>query len=150
ANQVKDFSVEEISSIRDGNAHAISFEDGSSYNLTIDDIDLRREEKEGLAVANEGDITIALDLTITEDLELDGIAQEIKHIIQDLRKEMDLQVTDRIVVELNGDDKILKSLKLHATYIATETLADALDVNETIEDSIEMPNLSGFIKVTKV
>jgi len=91
--------------------------------ISLDDVEVRRSEKEGLTVANEGAVTAALDLRITEELKLEGLAREIVNRVQNLRKTVGLDVTDRIVLEYDLPDEIRRAVERHADYVARETLA---------------------------
>ena len=97
----------------------------------MDDIMVQREEREGLTVANDGDITVALDTRLDEALILEGWAREIVSKLQNLRKELDFEVTDRIHVEYEGPDEIGAAIEAQRDYIASETLALSLQSGQS-------------------
>ncbi len=97
--------------------------DGKSYEISIDDVDLSCVPKEGLAVSAEGSLVIGLDTKLDEDLLTEGLAREFVHTIQNLRKEMDLEVTQRIRIGYQGDDAIGTAVSQYQEYIKSETLA---------------------------
>ena len=120
----------QIENLRHGNIVTIQFDEGENLDLTLDDIEIRREEKPGLAVANEGEVTVALDLNLDHALELEGIAGEIKHAIQEKRKALMLAVTDRIQTTVAGTARIGEALAAHRDYLKTETLCEQLSFQE--------------------
>jgi len=96
---------------------------GKNIELTPEAIEIKREEKPGLKVLNEGTLTVALDTVVTRDLLLEGYARDLVRGIQNLRKESGLEVTDRIVLLLSGDSDLKDSASMFAAFIAGETLA---------------------------
>lgn len=77
----------------------------------------------GWLVASEGKLTVALDITITDDLRAEGIARELINRIQNIRKDSGFEVTDKIRVEIEQQEFVLPALKSFADYIASQTLA---------------------------
>ncbi len=126
ASVIAGLSGDEIDKLRHGNIVEVDIGDGEVLKLTAEDIEIRREEKPGLAVANEGDVTVALDLNVDGDLELEGIAREVVHTIQEQRKKLQLNVTDRISVRVEGAARLGLAVDAHREYIVSETLADNL------------------------
>lgn len=94
-----------------------------SLTLAAEDVLINRSEKEGLFVMNEGTLTVALDHTMSCELELEGLAREIVHQLQSLRKESGFEVTDRIEVSYDGDPRIGEAFTRFGEYIAGEVLA---------------------------
>ena len=101
-------------------------------------------------VANEGTITVALDVTISDELRKEGIARELVNRIQNLRKDSGFEVTDRIDVQLQKDDKIVNAVEANIAYIKAETLTEKLEIIEQIDNGIEIAfddvNTKLFIK----
>ena len=81
------------------------------------------EDIPGWLVANEGKITVALDITITDELRYEGIAREFINRIQNLRKDSGFDVTDKISVEIQKHDAVNEAVKKHIDYIGSQTLA---------------------------
>ncbi|WP_443606542.1 DUF5915 domain-containing protein, partial [Alistipes putredinis] len=81
------------------------------------------EDMPGWLVATEGKLTVALDITITDDLRAEGIARELINRIQNIRKDSGFEVTDKIRVEIEQQEFVLPALKSFADYIASQTLA---------------------------
>ena len=110
---------------------------GDTVSLTLDEVEIISEDIPGWLVANEGKITVALDITISDELRYEGIAREFVNRIQNLRKESGFDVTDKISVEIQRHDAINQAVEKHLDYIGMQTLArkinlvDALDQDST-------------------
>ena len=96
---------------------------GEPFDLGIDDLFLERQQKEGIFTQSEGELTVALDAHLTPELEQEGLARELINRIQQHRKEMDLEVTDRIQVNLEGSPTLMAAVSQYQDYIMAETLA---------------------------
>ena len=103
AVKIEALSMTEIQSILDGAALQMSYGDGE-FTLTEEGLAIQRIEKENLKVLNEGSLTIGLDSEITEELLEEGTVRDIVRSVQNLRKERELDVTDRIILKLFGSD----------------------------------------------
>ena len=101
--------------------------DGEVFPLGTTDVEITAEDIPGWSVATKGSLTVALDLTITPDLQSEGDARELVNRIQTLRKEAGLLVTDRITVAWSGPEKMNLSFNAFRAYICAEILADALE-----------------------
>jgi isoleucyl-tRNA synthetase len=121
-----------------GQPLAIKLSDGSAAEITADDLIIKREERQGLVAASENGVTIALETSLTEELEAEGMARELVSKLQNLRKENGFEVTDRIKVTYQTDERTAAMLAGFHDYIANEILAvefvtgngeTALDVN---------------------
>jgi len=113
--------------------------DGQPISLKEDDLLIQSEDIPGWLVATEGGITVALDINITEDLEKEGIARDIVNRVQNLRKDMGLEVQDKIKVQVeNNDETVIDSIKSNKDYICTETQALELEVVEKVADYREL------------
>ena len=99
--------------------------EGQEVELLRDDVEIIADTVPGLSVANDGALTVALDITLTEELTLEGIARELVSRIQALRKESGFEVTDRIELHIqrNGGGQMEKAVEVHADNIRSETLA---------------------------
>ena len=93
---------------------------------------------EGWLVANEGALTVALDVTITEELRREGIARELVNRIQNLRKDSGFEVTDRIDVKLQKDNQVVNAVNQNIDYIKTETLTEELEIIDQVNNGIEI------------
>lgn len=108
---------------------------GEPANILLSEVEIFSEDIPGWQVANEGRITVALDVTITDELRHEGIAREFVNRIQNLRKELGLNVTDKINLTIQHHDQVSDSIKIHAAYIATQTLANSIEVVQAISDA---------------
>jgi isoleucyl-tRNA synthetase len=90
-------------------------------------------------VASEGGITVALDVTITDELYNEGLARELVNRIQNLRKDSGLEVTDRILVQVKSTPQIAQSVADNLGYICAETLAERLDLVAHLSPSESIP-----------
>ena len=100
--------------------------DGSDHPLEPDDVTLVMRPLDGYEVEAEAGRAVALALDIDDDLRREGIAREIVHAIQAARKDAGLEVSDRIVLTLGGDDALLEAARTHEGYVAGETLATSV------------------------
>jgi isoleucyl-tRNA synthetase len=118
---------EEINVLLNGRNCTVQLADGEEVCLALDDVLVQRDEREGLTVANEGDITVALDTRLDDALILEGWAREIVSKLQNLRKELKFEVTDRIHIEYDGPSEVRAAIEAQGDYIASETLALSLE-----------------------
>ncbi len=123
AASIAKLNYSEINTLRDGQTIELNIAEATRINLVLDDIEICREEKVGLMAANDSDITVALDLTLTESLKLEGWAREIVNRIQNMRKELNLDVADRIAIKYSAPKLIDKAILEFNSYITEETLA---------------------------
>ncbi len=97
--------------------------DGETYAITTAEVEIISEDIPGWLVANEGRLTVALDITVTEELLHEGIAREFVNRIQNIRKESGFEVTDKIRVVIEDLPFVSAAVKKHSEYIASQTLA---------------------------
>ena len=99
-----------------------------SESITVkrEEIQIFSESTEDMEMAQEGRVTIALDMTLDGDLRAEGYSREIINRIQSMRKEADLNLTDKIIVEYAGDNRLIEALKIHIGIIKKETLASKM------------------------
>jgi isoleucyl-tRNA synthetase len=91
--------------------------------LSPEDVELTQETLEGWGVATEGGVTVALELEVTPELRLEGLARELVRLVQDARKEAGLQVSDRIALGVAASGEVAEALAVHRAFVAAETLA---------------------------
>ncbi|NNJ70370.1 MAG: isoleucine--tRNA ligase, partial [Kiritimatiellales bacterium] len=134
-----------------GSGEAVTVElDGQPVVLTADDIEVVRNPKEGLAVSAEGSLVVGLDTQLNDDLISEGLAREFVNKIQNLRKEMDFKITQRIHISFSADDAVGTAVAHHGGYIETETLALSCEP-EALEDSEgEKLDLNGHVCVVRI
>ncbi|MBN2702790.1 MAG: isoleucine--tRNA ligase [Pontiellaceae bacterium] len=119
---INSLTGKQIGAIMSGQSVEIELE-GTSLKLVAADIDVVRNPKEGMAVSAAGSLVVGLDTQLNEDLITEGLAREFIHTIQNMRKEMDLEVTQRIRITYQGDDAIGTAVAEYQEYIESETLA---------------------------
>jgi isoleucyl-tRNA synthetase len=127
ASRIAELSSTEILSLLEGATLSVSFE-GAQFNsvdITSESVVIQRSEKENLKVLNEGNLTIALDPEITEDLLQEGMVRDIVRSIQNLRKESGLEVTDRIKLFISGSDSVRAAVESFEDNLLSETLGDS-------------------------
>ena len=108
--------------------------DGEVFQITTDDVEIISEDIPGWLVANEGRLTVALDITVTEELLHEGIAREFVNRIQNIRKDSGFEVTDKIRVVIEDLPFVSAAVKKHSDYIASQTLA--LDISLASSDKL--------------
>lgn len=107
---------------------------GVSTQITLDEVEITSQDIEGWLVANQGNLTVALDVTITEELRKEGNARELVNRVQNLRKETGLDVTDKIKLVLEKNDILEHSIASNEKYIMTETLTTELVFVDELSD----------------
>ncbi|MCL4130409.1 UNVERIFIED_CONTAM: hypothetical protein GTU68_044449 [Idotea baltica] len=106
--------------------------------LTLEEVEISSQDIEGWLVANQGNLTVALDVTISEELRKEGIARELVNRIQNLRKESGFEITDKIKLKIERDGVVDDAVEANATYIKTETLTSELVLENKVVDGIEI------------
>ncbi|PQJ12586.1 isoleucine--tRNA ligase [Flavipsychrobacter stenotrophus] len=112
--------------------------DGEQIAIGMEDVDIIAEDVPGWSVANKDNITIALDITITEKLQDEGNAREIVNRVQKIRKESGFEVTDRIIVNIEEREALKSAIINFNDYICAEILADSINISADIQDGIEI------------
>ena len=95
--------------------------------ITSEDLEISTDEISGYEVANKGSLTVALDITISDELKKEGNAREFVNKVQNIRKESNFELTDRIIVRVQENQLLQTSLNQYKDYICAEILADSLD-----------------------
>ncbi|HMV10140.1 MAG TPA: isoleucine--tRNA ligase [Cyclobacteriaceae bacterium] len=122
------------------------------FDLVGEDVLISSEDIPGWSVASEGNVTVALDITLTDALRKEGTARDFVNRIQNLRKDMGLEVLDKISVELEASSaEVDKAITEFSDYIRTETQALALEIKSSLSDAveIEMEDFNLKVKVTR-
>ena len=151
ANAIRNFTKEDIAKIEFNEKIAIELE-GKIINLDLSDVEISSKDIEGWLVANEGSITVALDVTISEELRKEGVARELINRIQNARKDKGLEVTDRIKLTVLKFEDLEESINNNKEYIMSETLTDELVfVDQLIDGSeIEFDTIKSKILIHKM
>jgi isoleucyl-tRNA synthetase len=111
---------------------------GKNITLGLDDVEITSQDIEGWLVANEGALTVALDVSITDELRNEGIARELVNRIQNLRKDSGFDVTDRIDVALQKDPNVELAIASNEMYIKSETLTEDLKIMDQVNKGIDI------------
>jgi isoleucyl-tRNA synthetase len=107
-------------------------------NLVLNEVEITSQDIEGWLVANQGGLTVALDITITDDLRKEGNARELVNRVQNLRKDSGLEVTDKITLVIQKNDILERSIAANEHYIKTETLTKELVFADELENGTEI------------
>ena len=151
ANHIRNFTKEDILKIELDGKMPIEL-DGKMINLELSDVEISSKDIEGWLVANEGSITVALDVTISEELRKEGIARELINRIQNARKDSGLDVTDRIKLTVLKSEDLEESINKNKEYIMSETLTDELVFVDQLIDgtAIEFDTIESKILIYKM
>jgi isoleucyl-tRNA synthetase len=123
--------------------------EGQVLTVEAADVDVISEDIPGWLVANEGNLTVALEVELTEELKNEGMARELINRIQNIRKESGLEITDRISVTVSPNPEVDKSLGSFADYIKVQVLADDIKTAENDGQEVEFDDFKLNIKVEK-
>ena len=151
SNAIQNFSQGDIIKIeKDGNL-SINI-DEKTINLDISDVEISSKDIEGWLVANAHNLTVALDVTISEELRKEGIARELVNRIQNLRKDSGLEVTDKIKLTILNFENLQTSVEENKAYIMSETLTKELVFVDSLNDGteIEFDNIKSRILINKM
>lgn len=123
-----------------------------TYDVQLSDVEIIAEDIPGWQVTNLGSLTVALDVTISEELKQEGISRELVNRIQNLRKELNFEVTDKIKVSLQNDNLVATAVAKNKAYICAEILAEELELTDTVTDAnkITIDDVELSISVTKI
>ncbi|HLW10139.1 MAG TPA: isoleucine--tRNA ligase [Fermentimonas sp.] len=141
------------------NNHIHELESAGSYSFMVDDqevviglddVEIISEDIPGWLVGNEGRLTVALDITISEELKKEGVARELVNRIQNIRKAKDFEITDRVTVKISTNKVIDEAVNDNLLYIKNQVLADdILIVEDTLEEEIEIDDMRLNISIFK-
>ena len=125
---------------------------GAEARVEASDVEIFSEDIPGWLVANEGKLTVALEVLITEELRREGLARELVNRIQNLRKSSGFEITDKIHVDLSKNIKSDSAVTEYNDYICGQVLADGISLAEKVDDGVEL-DLDDFkltVKVTRL
>ena len=152
-NYFANMSQDEIHAYEKNNGTHLNV-DGVDVELTLEDALISTQDIPGWAVTSQDNYTVALDMTITEELFNEGLAREIVNRVQTLRKNSGLEVTDRINIQMEKNDKIELAINKFSNYICAETLANEIQLvdkleGEVLEDALT-ENVNVRMKILRV
>ncbi|WP_298509400.1 isoleucine--tRNA ligase [uncultured Kordia sp.] len=134
---IMQFGQEEIAEIEKTGKIPVEI-NGKSSILEITEVEITSQDIEGWLVANSGGITVALDVTITDELRKEGITRELVNRIQNARKDSGFEVTDKIHVTLQKDEHLVDAINSNLDYLTTETLTAKLEFVDQLENGTEI------------
>lgn len=148
SKEIQNFSQEQITELESKGLLTLVIS-GKSIILTSEDVEISSQDIPGWLVANDKGITVALDITINEELRNEGIARELVNRIQNIRKDSGFEVTDKIKITLQPNSVLEKAVKENESYIKSETLTDILSFEENNGTEIEFDNITTKIIISK-
>lgn len=137
AQKIQNFDSNDIKNIEEKGKLDVEIH-GKIIILELSDVEITSRDIEGWLVASSGRLTVALDVTLTEDLKQEGIARELVNRIQNLRKESGFELTDRIAVQFQKDEHIINAINNNLEYLKTETLTDELEILDNLKNGMEI------------
>jgi isoleucyl-tRNA synthetase len=142
---------EQIQQIENSDKYILKLE-GGDVEITPGDVEITSEDMPGWLVASEGRLTVALDITITDELRREGIARELVNRIQNLRKESNFEVTDKIRIVLEKRPEIVEAMEDYREYVCSQTLGVDLVLSENLDGApqIEWDEGTLNVSITKV
>ena len=151
AAAIQAMTQEEIATFERDGSFTFSI-DGNACTVLTDDVEIISEDIPGWLVANEGRLTIALDITVTDELRREGLARELVNRLQNLRKSSGLEITDHIRVTLAPAEEMEGVLETYGDYIRRQVLADAITTTERSADmtELEFDDFQLPVKIEKV
>jgi len=132
SGEIAEFSQEDISQLEKSGVYELNI-GGEVITLSLEDVEIQTEDIPGWTVASEGGLTIALDINLTEELKQEGIAREFINKIQNIRKDSDFEVTDRIVLKIQKHEFYNTAVLNFKDYISNQTLASELVIVDEVD-----------------
>jgi isoleucyl-tRNA synthetase len=148
---ISELNQDAISEIEKNNAYTLQV-NGESFDLTLEDFEINSEDIPGWQVANDRDLTVALDISLDDALVAEGVGRELVNRIQNLRKSNGLNITDKIQIKLSKIDSISPAISQFGDYIKNETLAVDIVEYEDFNSGEQVNLFEGvdvFIKIEK-
>ncbi len=121
-----------------------------SYEILAEDVEIISEDIPGWLVGNDGNLTVALDITLTDELRAEGMARTLVNRIQNIRKKSGLEITDHIRVSIEPNEASTKAVEAFGDYIARQVLADDLKLEANDGQAVEFDDFNLNIKITKI
>jgi isoleucyl-tRNA synthetase len=149
-NMVSAFNQDHITQLERNGSYDLNL-NGEIINLTLAEVEISSEDIPGWLVASQGSLTVALDITISDELKNEGNARELINRIQNLRKDKDFNVTDRIQVQVERHSEIDNAILNFKDYICTEVLAENLILVENVmdADNVEVNGVELKVQISK-
>ena len=151
AAAIQAMTQEDIASLEQNGSFAFNL-DGLEGGIVSDDVEIISEDIPGWLVANEGRLTIALDITVTDELRKEGLARELVNRIQNLRKSSGLEITDKIRIAMVPAPEMNGTIYDYADYIQKQVLAESIEMKENLPDATELDldDFKLYVNIEKV
>jgi isoleucyl-tRNA synthetase len=149
AAAVDALTQEQIAELESKGTIAILVE-GSEVAVEVADVEIISEDIPGWLVANEGTLTVALEVELNDELRQEGMAREIINRVQNIRKESGLEITDRISITLAPQAEIEASVNAFGEYIKTQVLADSIQIAANDGTEVDFDDFKLNIQITKI
>ena len=137
ATAVQEFGQQEIAQFEKAQTYSLQLPD-KTVTLSLDDVEISTQDIEGWLVATAGSLLVALDIHITPELRQEGIARELVNRIQNIRKDNDYDITDRIQIRLQAQPALKAAVTANEAYIKNETLTDSISFVESLPEGEEI------------
>ena len=149
ASKINELSQDQISTLEANGSIGLNIA-GEEITIEASDVEIISEDIPGWLVANEGNLTVALEVELTDELKQEGMARELINRIQNLRKESGLESTERINVQVSSNEFSNAAIRHFGEYIKTQVLADVIEIasNNGVETDFEDFKLN--IKIQKI
>lgn len=138
AAAVETLTQEQISELESQEWLDLSVDGTENVRIEASDVEIYSEDIPGWTVANEGSLTVALDITVTESLKTEGFARELVKRIQNIRKESNFEITDRIIVKLTHSEQTDKAVSEFKEYICGQVLANDIQIVDELPSAVEL------------
>ncbi len=148
---IGNLTQDDIADIEKNNAYTLEV-DGDSFDLTLEDFEITTKDIPGMQVATDKGLTVALEVTITDELLAEGMARELVNRIQNIRKDSDFDITDRINIQIEGHEQIREAVAKYGDYIKNEVLGDSLELIDRLDSGEPVDLVDGvsvYVKVEK-
>jgi len=146
AGAISNFTTEQIAELEKAGKAEVS-----GYEITVEDVEISTKDIPGWTVASEGKTTVALDLTLTDELKAEGVAREFINRIQNIRKDKDFELTDRISIQLEESCPFKLEFTNNDAYISAEVLSDKIEFVNSLSnyEEIEIDEEQFKVKIEK-
>ena len=150
AAAVAELSQEAIAELEKNGKYTLNLPEGE-VEIEATDVEIYSEDIPGWLVANEGKLTVALEVTVTDELRREGIARELVNRIQNIRKSSGFEITDKIKITISKNLQTDDAVKEYKTYICSQVLATSLEFTDAVEEGTELifDDFSLFVSVVK-
>ena len=147
AAAMPNMTKQQIAELEKKGEYALNLPSGDVH-LTAEDVEIFTEDMPGWLVANEGILTVALDIEVSEELEREGIARELVNRIQNIRKSSGFEIVDKIIVKIEQNDEINAAVEEHSEYIASQVLANSIELVAELDDATELDFEDYVVKIS--